>query len=225
MTIDHIGYIFFPQYDIFRILGRIAFPIFAFMLSEGCRYTKNKLKYFLTVFIVGALCQIVYSLYSGDLYLNILITFSFSILLIYSLQFFKDSLLSKEYNSITKLISFFLLILLLLAVYIFYYFVPGDYGFFGCLLPVFPAIFHLPKECNKHFLRRLDSIKTSLLMLSVGLFFLVIDLGAYEAWSFLALPFIFLYSGTRGKHNMKYFFYLYYPAHLLFLEVINLFVR
>ena len=41
MLLDHIGFIFFPQYIIFRILGRVAFPIFAFMIAEGCYYTKN----------------------------------------------------------------------------------------------------------------------------------------------------------------------------------------
>ena len=44
MLLDHMGFILFPQYPIFRIIGRIAFPIFAFLLAEGCYYTKNKLR-------------------------------------------------------------------------------------------------------------------------------------------------------------------------------------
>ena len=47
MFIDHMGAVLFPGVMIFRILGRIAFPIFAFMIAEGCRYTKNRIKYFL----------------------------------------------------------------------------------------------------------------------------------------------------------------------------------
>ena len=42
MLIDHIGAYLLPQVRILRIIGRIAFPIFAFMIAEGCRYTKNK---------------------------------------------------------------------------------------------------------------------------------------------------------------------------------------
>ena len=42
MTIDHFGVIFFPKVELFRILGRIAMPIFAYMIAEGCRYTKTK---------------------------------------------------------------------------------------------------------------------------------------------------------------------------------------
>ena len=50
MFIDHMGLIFFPGVELFRILGRIALPIFAFMIAEGCKYTKNRLRYFLSVF-------------------------------------------------------------------------------------------------------------------------------------------------------------------------------
>ena len=73
MLLDHVGYVLLPYNSFLRAIGRLAFPIFAYMIAEGCRYTKNKLKYFLTVFILGALCQIVYYLYEGDLYLSILI--------------------------------------------------------------------------------------------------------------------------------------------------------
>lgn len=45
MLIDHIGVILFPNVTILRIIGRIAFPIDAFMIAEGCANTKNKLWY------------------------------------------------------------------------------------------------------------------------------------------------------------------------------------
>ena len=48
MLIDHIGAVLFPQIEILRIIGRIAFPIFAYMIAEGCVHTKSKKKYFLT---------------------------------------------------------------------------------------------------------------------------------------------------------------------------------
>ena len=41
MLLDHVGYFLFPTVTVFRILGRLAFPIFAFCISEGCRYTKT----------------------------------------------------------------------------------------------------------------------------------------------------------------------------------------
>ena len=42
MVIDHVGLMFFPTLKILRIIGRLAYPIFAFMIAEGCYYTKNK---------------------------------------------------------------------------------------------------------------------------------------------------------------------------------------
>lgn len=88
MLIDHIGLIMFPEIQIFRIIGRIAMPVFAFFIGEGCRYTKNKATYFLRVFILGLICQAVYiveaAINGGNgFYLNILLTFSVSILLCY----------------------------------------------------------------------------------------------------------------------------------------------
>ena len=90
MVIDHIGLMFFPSMIIFRCIGRLSMPIFAFMISEGAKYTKNKLKYFLSVFILAVICQTVYYFADGgSLYMSILVTFSISILLIYALDYFK----------------------------------------------------------------------------------------------------------------------------------------
>ena len=49
MILDHMGLLLFPQTQIFRIIGRISFPIYAFLIAEGCRYTKNKYKYLLKI--------------------------------------------------------------------------------------------------------------------------------------------------------------------------------
>ena len=86
MLLDHAGILLFPRVQLLRIIGRLAYPIFAFMIAEGCRYTKNRLRYFLMVFGLGVGCQLVYALVGGGAYLNILLTFSCSVLLIYALQ-------------------------------------------------------------------------------------------------------------------------------------------
>lgn len=46
MLIDHAGMIIFPENPIWRWLGRLAFPLFAFFMAEGCRYSKKPLKRF-----------------------------------------------------------------------------------------------------------------------------------------------------------------------------------
>lgn len=86
MALDHIGLILFPQFRIFRILGRIAFPIFAYMIAEGCRYTKNRTKYLAVIAAMGVAFQLVYFFLLGDLYQGILVTFSLAIIAIYSIE-------------------------------------------------------------------------------------------------------------------------------------------
>ena len=91
MFLDHVGKMLLPQYQILQIIGRLAFPIFAFMIAEGCFYTKNKVRYFLTIFLLGAGCQAVYIIWEKSLYMNILLTFSLSIILIFGLENYKNT--------------------------------------------------------------------------------------------------------------------------------------
>ena len=224
MLIDHIGVVFFPQVKILRILGRIALPIFSFMIAEGARYTRNKLRYFLTVFSLATACQAVYFLYNGDTYMSILVTFSISIITIYAMQFFKESVFDKSSGILKKILSGTLFLAVVAVVYYLNTILKIDYGFFGCMLPVFAAILHSPKKSDVAFMKKLDVIPAHIIMLSIGMIFLALQSGGWQFFSFLALPFLFLYSGKRGKANMKYFFYIFYPAHLLILEGINMFI-
>lgn len=75
MTIDHIGAAFFPQAVWLRVIGRLAFPLFSYCIAEGCRYTRNKARYFGSVFACGAVCVIAF-LPFGGFYGNALITHS-----------------------------------------------------------------------------------------------------------------------------------------------------
>lgn len=117
MLIDHIGVIL-PEVDALRIIGRISFPIFAFMIAEGCAKARNKRRYFLSVFAMGTACQVVYYLYDGSTYLGILITFSISILLIYSLQDLKETAFAAAASRGRQLIAALVFPLLVTAVYL-----------------------------------------------------------------------------------------------------------
>jgi len=57
MTIDHIGAYILTDWIILRIIGRIAFPIFAYMIAEGCAYTKNRKKYLGVMAVTAVLYQ------------------------------------------------------------------------------------------------------------------------------------------------------------------------
>lgn len=62
MLIDHIGLVFFPEYEILRLIGRISFPIFAFLLCEGYKHTSNIWKYFFRLGIFAIISEIPYNI-------------------------------------------------------------------------------------------------------------------------------------------------------------------
>ena len=157
MTIDHIGAILFPHILILRIIGRIAFPIFAFMIAEGCKYTKNKLRYLLFMMIAAFIFQVVYYAFTNDNYMNIFVTFSLSIIMIYALQFFKVTLFNDIYKISQKILAGFMFLLSIAFTYLINDFVEIHYGIFGCILPVFVALFHKVNGNNPKAKKAIDN--------------------------------------------------------------------
>ena len=202
MLIDHVGLMFFPENTLFRIIGRLAFPIFAFMIAEGCKYTRSRLRYFFQLFGLALGCQIVYFIADGSMYLSVLFTFSLAVLTIFALQYCKAK---------PTALPLLLFITTVVAVYVLNQLLDIDYGFFGCMLPVFAAAFHST---------RFDKPLLNILMLALGLLLLWISLGGLQLYALAAVPLLLCYSGRRGKIKMKYFLYIFYPAHLALLQVI-----
>lgn len=221
MLIDHIGVALFPNVAILRILGRIAFPIFAFMIAEGCTYTKNKLRYFLTIFLLGAVYQLVYYLYNGSTYMGILITFSLSILMIYALQNLKNAFYAAQKRCLNVCIAISLFIFAVVGVYFLNKTFTIDYGFWGCMAPVFASFLRKPKMSKSTVWEKIDNNFLHVLMLGIGLIFLISQYNGHQAYSLIALLFLLLYSGKKGKLKMKYFFYIFYPVHLLVIAFIS----
>ncbi|MCQ2385604.1 MAG: conjugal transfer protein TraX, partial [Clostridia bacterium] len=88
MTVDHIGIIFRPLlspllYQTLRSVGRLSFPLFGFLLAEGYRFTRDRKRYGFRILFLGLLIQIVYTVFTGSFFLNILLTFSLSFPLLY----------------------------------------------------------------------------------------------------------------------------------------------
>ena len=209
MTLDHVGYQIFPQYPILRILGRLAFPIFAYMIAEGAKYTRNRLKYFLQMFGLGFLCQLVYFFAMGSLYQCILITFSFSIVLIYSLDyaFRKNKADAWLLFALAFLATVFLVEGLPHLTYTDY---SVDYGIWGVLMPV--LVFAAPNKAAK------------LLVSAVPLTFLSLAYAGYQWVGLFSLVLLALYNGKRGKCKMKNLFYVYYPLHLVVIYGISILI-
>ena len=142
MVIDHVGLLFFPENFIFRKIGRLSFPIFAFLLAEGCKYTRNKLKHFLLLFGLTVICQVFYYVFAGDTYLSVLVTLCLAQICVFSLQFFKKSLFQDK--TVSSKIGAFLAFLGAIAfTAAFCKIFSVEYGFWGCMLPVFVSLFNL----------------------------------------------------------------------------------
>ncbi|MBR2843557.1 MAG: hypothetical protein IKF06_09840, partial [Lachnospiraceae bacterium] len=61
MLADHAALMLFPNIVILRCIGRLALPIFAFMVAEGVLHTRSRVKYFLRIFILAVICQAAYT--------------------------------------------------------------------------------------------------------------------------------------------------------------------
>ncbi len=211
MVIDHIGVYLFPHVysvdgiDILRILGRIAFPIYALCIAEGCRYTKNKAKYLGLIAAMAVVFQIVFFVFMNSLYQGILVTFSLSIITIYAIDSF-----IKNKSVLKRILMALIVAIVLFAVYGLPTLIKGfviDYGIWGVSLPVI-----LYFANNK-------KLRLALLIIFIG------GWGFYSAfkwWPLLSIPFIALYNGERGKAKMKYFFYIFYPLHLVIIYGIGI---
>lgn len=208
MTADHIGVMLLPQYPVLRIIGRLAFPIFGYMIAEGCRHTRNRFRYLGTLAAVAAVCQVVYFVAMGSLYQCVFVAFSLSVGLICLLM---------RVQREKSFINWFVVLAGVLAVLFLTEVLPRllvgtdygiEYGFFGVMLPV---CVYLAKGKNGR-----------LAMTAMCLFLLSMSIGWIQWFSLLALPLLALYNGERGQWNMKYFFYLYYPLHLVVIYGIAL---
>ena len=154
------------------------------------------------------------------------------------MQYMKKALLIKA-PPIIQAFSVILFVAVVFGVYLLNETLLIDYGFFGCMAPAFASAFKLPREIqvqnerNKEACESLTSdnppFNTEQLLnvasLGICLVFLIFTMSILQAFALLALPFLLLYSGKRGKLKMKYFFYVFYPLHLAALEGISYFLN
>lgn len=207
MTVDHIGVSLLPQMPILRFIGRIAFPIFAYMIAEGCRYTRNRKRYLLSMWGLAALCQLVYFFAMGSLYMSVLVSFGLAIGLIYLIDYAKSRSSAAYLAPLAVFCGIFFLCRVLPDMIPFTDYTI-DYGLWGVLLPV--LVYFEKEKAGK------------LRNFTIGLVLIALDLGGFQWFALAAVPLMALYNGTRGKWRMKNLFYIYYPAHLVVIHLLSL---
>jgi len=194
MVIDHIGLVFFDDDDAFRIIGRIAFPIFAYQLAQGYIYTSNRKKYMMRIYWFALLSQIPYTLLFETFSLNILFTLLLALLLI-------DKIHHQKYYYL----PFFIFVA---------YIIPIDYGIYGILTPLSFYLF--------------SSLKVKALLSQVILTTIQsVWLNPWNLQWFALIGVILCLYLPKEKwsiHLNKYFFYWFYPVHLVTLLIIKIFL-
>ena len=206
MLIDHSGYLIFGSFSFMNYIGRLSFPIFAFLITEGYVHTSNLKKYFLRLLIFAIISQIPFMLPfpRNNFSLNILFTLSFALL---TLTIY-DKLKNKFLGFIFVVLSSILAELLHL-----------EYGWLAIIL-IF--IFYVFKQ-NKAYMNIFFTTTIFIFYLYYFAKTLRMEYLMIILCSILALIPINLYNGKKGK-NIKYFLYLFYPLHLIVLYIIKLFI-
>ena len=235
MLIDHVGLVIFPTDFGFRMIGRLAFPLFAFFIAEGCHYTRKRARRFWLIFTVGMFYLVFFRFMSGIFYANIFLTFSASVLLIYALDYFKRCVFL-DLGIKACLLSAALFVGLAALFCFLDKYVPFDYGFVGISIPLLVSLFDFKDLPVPAALSRLDNYLVRIAMLTVGLIILflgydhvyvyIFSVKVSIYWAYFATPIILLfYNGKIGKRKMKYFFYIYYPVHLVAVYGVYMLIR
>lgn len=227
MFCDHFGDAYLGHFSFLNLIGRLAFPIFAFQISEGYMHTRNIKKYFLRLSVFALISQIPFSLFSHKflhssiLSLNVFFTLLLGLLAIYLFDFivktFKEKSnnfkfaqkYSQAYSFINVFFGFIIVIILAYVAEL----INADYGFWGVIVVFMFYILKNKKLITTITFFVLCVIKylASLMQSNFHILYILIIL-----FTFLPIIFINSYTGKQGI-KLKYLLYIFYPVHLLLL--------
>jgi len=209
MVFDHVGNVFFPELIWLRMVGRIAMPIFSFCIAEGYIHTSNRKKYIFRLGLFALISEAPFDLaFEGKISLNhqnIMLTYFLSVI---ALRLF--DLICGKINEESGGYSIWKIILGTLSVVtvaIIALLLKADYTYYA-VIAVF--LFYIFRN-SIHYLRT-----------GVGVAYLALTrtMGFYCTTGFSIIP-LLLYNGEKGK-GLKWFFYVFYPGHLILLYVLKL---
>lgn len=218
MFCDHFGDAYIGHFSAFNLIGRIAFPIFAFQISEGFIHTKNLKKYFFRIGVFALISQVPFALFYHKFFntniipLNVFFTLFLGLLAIY-LYNFTIQQFAKRTNKlkfpVDKIIGFLFVFLLSYIAEI----LNTDYGYWGVIVIFAFYVLKQHKAIMTITFILLCTIKYGNQLLQTNFHFVYILLTIFTA---LPIILINMYTGKQGP-KAKYFLYAFYPVHLLLL--------
>ena len=224
MLLDHIGaFLVYPYYmdggtlgnaDLYeiylcmRIVGRIACPLFMFCIIEGVENTKNPMKYFGLMALFAIISEMPFDLAvsgkimaAGDSNIFFTLLAGVGVLLCLRAVFLGDDR-----------INLYVICPVTVFAIIFCHVAKADYGGIGiCAIT-------LGGMCSMMNSQKLQLQKNFIVIAAITL--LLLFIGGIERYEILCVPIALLYNGKRGL-KLKYFFYIFYPAHLLLLYIMR----
>lgn len=195
----------FWLYPITRDIGRLAFPIFCFLLVEGFYHTRNVYKYALRLFIFALISEIPYDFALGAnlfdrVHQNVYFTLLLGLFVMIGLSA-TDKLTPR--NAVERLLRHILQIVICVLPFFLARWGYTDYRFRGIMLiEVLYGFYHDKKA------------QAAIGALTIS----------WEDWGPFAFIPIWFYNGKRGL-SLKYIFYWFYPVHLVILGFIKLYLK
>lgn len=198
MAVDHIGYRILPGMDIFRMIGRLSFPLFAFLLAEGFVHTGNRKKYFLRLGAFALISEVPYQIFAHWNWVPYLFAKPWTNIFFELLLMFLSLVCMEKARKENRLWYLGAAVPVVLAE------VLGTmYGPYGVLLGICFYAFR-----DKKLLAFLGlGVLTGLYCWQHQSLFQIYAIAA-------AIP-LWFYNGERGPRLPRYFSYVFYPAHLL----------
>lgn len=197
-------------YLIMRIIGRLGFPIFIFLLIEGLTHTRNQWKYLFRLFIFALVSEIPFDfafnlskeqIFSGQLleftYQNVFFTLAIGLAAVIGMKTIQEM----ELNAVLKILFNIGIAIVGMGLGLLLH---TDYGAIGVLAIIMMYLFRQRK------------------MLATAMTCIILMFSSFlEASAFLILLPVGLYNGERGW-KLKWVFYAFYPVHLLLLWLVCL---
>ncbi|MFD2114726.1 TraX family protein [Paenibacillus yanchengensis] len=198
MLIDHIGVVFFPEDSSWRIIGRLAFPLYAYLLVQGYHRTRNIKKYMVRLSLLAIIAQLPFSLLFSTWELNAIVTLWVGLLTIYALDV-APRRVEWKFAIVAGAVFVSLLI-------------PFDYGIYGLLLILI----------YRYAPQKLWLVWHLALNIIIGLLLFGWVIQQFSIFSTILLVYMPLVVNQLEKSSVpRWLWRSFYPAHLAVLWVLQ----
>lgn len=226
MILDHSGFILWPYCNWLRWIGRLAFPIFAFMIVEGHKRTSSNKKYCLRLFIMALISEVPFNLMCcGNLwcrpYQNVMWTLLIGLMALNLCDFIDKKRGKGPFDVLNWTVGIF--------AYCIAEAISTDYGGAGVLIILLFALFDKTSMVGKTGQLIGLSLISWYILGGFRYNFIISDAIIeipMQILCVLSLIPIWIYNGEKGYNAVwfRWFIYLVYPVHILLLVWIRLLV-